>query len=236
MYRSADEGIQLSGIILPDGPEWPRYEMAPDHFEVAAGETGLIVAPPVIRGLLADVLTGLTAPDAGEIYVRGKEMTGLSPGQREIALVPADGGLLPHLTVERNAGFALAGTGPRKQRRARVRHVLAQLELGSLARLRPHQLSAEQGLRVAVARARCLPPPGACAVVIEDCGTAACQAAVATAAGDDFAVVVIVGSEDRARELGACGGIGGASGARALARLRPVRPPVRPQGVLSDPG
>lgn len=232
MYRSAETGIRLSGIILPDGPAWPRYEIVPDQFEVAAGEAGVIVAPPVIRRLLADVLTGLAPLDAGEIYVRGREKTGLSPGQREIALVPADGGLLPHLTVERNAGFALAGTGPRKQRRARTRRVLDELELGSLGRLRPHQLSAEQRLRVAVARARCLPSPGACAVVVEDCGTGACQAAVATAAGDDLAVVVIAGSEDRARELGAYDAVAGESGARALARLRPVRP----QGVPSDPG
>lgn len=223
MYRPAETGISLSGIILADCPPRPRCELTPDPFEVSAGQVGVIVAPPVIGTLLADTLTGLVKPDAGEIYVRGEAVTGLSPGRRQIALVPADGGLLPHLTVEKNAGFALAGSGSRKQRRARVGQVLANLELTSLRRLRPHQLSAEQRLRVAVARARCPRSPGTFAVVIEDCGTAACQAAVATAIGEDLAVIAIVASTDRARELAGDAGAGG-PGPRMLGRCRPVRP------------
>lgn len=178
-----------------------RHELTPDPFRVAAGEAGIIVAPPGARTSLADVLTGLAAPASGEVHVRGEEVTGAGPGHRGIALVPAGGGLLPHLTVERNAGYALAGTGPRGQRRARVEEVLGWLELTSLRRLRPHELSAEQRLRVAVARAMCL-PGGAAVVVVEDCGTAACRAAVTTAAGQELAVVVITGTADRVADLG----------------------------------
>jgi ABC-type taurine transport system ATPase subunit len=224
--------IELSGIILAVGS--PRaghegYEIAPDPFGVAAGQTGVIVAPPEAKTALADVLTGLAAPISGEVYVRGAAVAGLAPGSRGIALVPAGGGLLPHLTVERNAGYALAGAGTREQRRARVEEVLGWLELTSLRRLRPHELSAEQRLRVAVARAMCL-PGGASAVVVEDCGTAACRAAVTTAAGQELAVVVITGTSDRAV------GLGGPvpPQAQALARAVACCRPVWPVGVAPD--
>jgi ABC-type taurine transport system ATPase subunit len=217
-------GIELSGLILAVGR---RHVLDPDPLGVAAGQVGVIVAPPTAGTVLADVLTGLAAPVSGQVLAGGKNVTGRPAGHRGIALVPAGGGLLPHLTVERNAGYGLAGTETREQRRARVERVLAELELTSLRRLRPHELSAEQRLRVAVARAKCL-PAGTYAVVIEDCETAACRAAVATAAGQDLAVVVITGSEDRARELGARDPGAEDPGARVLARCHPVQPERMP--------
>lgn len=213
-------GIELSGLVLAAGRP---HELTPDPFRVAAGEAGVIVAPPRVAVSLADVLTGIAVPASGEVYVRGEAVTGKPPGRRGIALVPADGGLLPHLTVERNVGYALAETGTRSQRHARVEEVLGWLELTSLRRLRPHELSAEQRLRVAVARAMCL-PGGAWAVVVEDCGTAACRAAVTTAAGQELAVVVITGSDDRAAELGGPVPLQGQArtSGRSVARCRPA--------------
>ncbi|MBO0818197.1 MAG: hypothetical protein J2P30_23935, partial [Actinobacteria bacterium] len=67
---------------------------------------------------------------------------------------------------------------------------------------------------------------GAWAVVVEDCGTAACRTAVMTAAGQELAVVVVTGSDDRAAELGGpAPSQGYRSGAQAVARCRPVLPP-----------
>lgn len=226
-------GIELSGIVLAAGRPPARYELTPDPFTVAAGQIRVIVVPPEAQRALADVLTGLATPVAGKILVSGTVVTDRPPADRGIALVPADGGLLPHLTVEQNTGYSLAGTGTREQRRAQVDRVLAELELVSLRRLRPHLLSAEQRLRVAVARARCL-RGGTSAVVVEDAGTAASRAAVVTAAaGDDLAVIVITCDEGRAAELGALeSGVRG-PGARLLARCRPLPSPEERPG---EPG
>lgn len=220
-------GIELSGIVLAVGRPSVRYALTPDPFQADIGQTRIVIAPPPVRRALADVLTGLAAPVAGEVSVRGIAVTRRPPGDRGIALVPADGGLLPHLTVEQNAGYALAGTGTREWRRTQVGRVLAELELTSLRRLRPHWLSAEQRMRVAVARARCL-PGGTRAVVIEDSGTAAGRAAVMTAAaGHELAVVVLAGDESRGRELGI------REPAGTLSRCRPV--PAEVSGPAGSP-
>lgn len=225
-------GIELFGLRFAVGRPH-EHEVVPERFRIAAGQVGAVIVPPPAGIVLADVLTGLAGPSGGEVRVGDENVTGRRPGHRGIALVPADGGLLPHLTVERNVGYGIARSGTRGQREARVERELGRFELASLRRLRPHQLSAEQRLRVAVARAKCL-PERTCAVVVEDRGSAACRAAVVTAAGDDLAVVVITGGEDRARELGA----------RTLARCRPVfaeareKPaePEGPEGTPSDAG
>lgn len=229
-------GIELSGLILAAGRS-VACEVDPDPFGVAAGQAGIIVTPPEVRQGLADVLTGLAAPAAGEVYVRGTAVTSLPPGHRGIALVPAGGGLFPHLTVERNAGYALAGTGTRDQRRAQVDEALGLLELTSLRKLRPDELSAEQRLRAAVARAMCL-PDGAVAMVIEDCGTAACRAAITTAAGQELAVVVITGTEGRVADLGGPAPPRAGAASRAQGRFQAVARcrPVRSVGVAPDAG
>jgi ABC-type sugar transport system ATPase subunit len=53
-------------------------------------------------------LAGLASPVRGDIWLGGVAVTGNPPGERRVGLVPAGGGLLPHLTVERNVAFGLA--------------------------------------------------------------------------------------------------------------------------------
>ncbi|MBR8829947.1 MAG: putative ribonucleotide transport ATP-binding protein mkl [Chroococcopsis gigantea SAG 12.99] len=56
------------------------------------------------------IIAGLTAPDEGEIYVKGKLRTGLAEDNREslrIALVFQQSALFDSLTVEENVGFSL---------------------------------------------------------------------------------------------------------------------------------
>jgi ABC-type Fe3+/spermidine/putrescine transport system ATPase subunit len=135
------------------------------------------------------VLLGPALPDEGAVHVGGRDVTGLPPGRRGVALVPAGGGLLPHLTVERNVEYA-GGDAPRWMRR---------LRLEGIARFRPHELSPVQRLQVALARALSTEPA---AVVFEDrAGQVPCRTAVADARRH-AAVLVITDSEARGAALG----------------------------------
>jgi iron(III) transport system ATP-binding protein len=76
--------------------------------------------------------------------------------RRQVAVVPQDGALFPHLSVSDNVGFGLGrGAG----RRGRVSACLEMVGLGGLGDRMPHQLSGGQQQRVAVARALAPRPP-----------------------------------------------------------------------------
>jgi ABC-type thiamine transport system ATPase subunit len=156
---------------------------------VESGDVAVVVTGRRAAVSLADVLLGLALPDEGAVHVGGRDVTGLPPGRRGVALVPAGGGLLPHLTVERNVEYA-GGDAPRWMRR---------LRLEGIARFRPHELSPVQRLQVALARALSTEPA---AVVFEDrAGQVPCRTAVADARRH-AAVLVITDSEARGAALG----------------------------------
>lgn len=199
MVAAGPSGLELNGLIWSaDG----ACEVAADVLRVAPGEVGVVVAEPLVGEGLADVLTGLAAPARGTIRLDGEPVTG-APGDRPIALVPSGGGLLPHLTVERNVGFGLSGRVPRPARRSRVNEVLGQLRLESLRRKHPHEISPVQRLQVAVARALCAPTEPVAVVVEDRSGQIPCRAAAVTAAGQDLSVLIITDAAARTRMIGA---------------------------------
>lgn len=194
-------GVEIGGLVWAVEND-KQYRLDMDPFRVAAGEIGIVDAVAVAGSALCDVLVGLARPLRGDVRVRGKPVGDLPPGGRGIGLVPNGGGLLPHLTVERNVEFGLGGGMPRRRRRAQVAEALEALELAHLRRLRPHEISLEQRLRVAVARAMCASPETVAVVVEEDgAGLAACRVAAMTAAEQDLSVLVITGVPGRAAEI-----------------------------------
>lgn len=205
MNRSAQTGLRLAGlaVAVEDTAANDVAELDTDPFTVALGEAGVVVAAPPVGRAFADVLAGLASPVRGDIWLGGVAVTGKPPGERRVGLVPAGGGLLPHLTVERNVAFGLAGKTSRSQQHALVSEVLGGLELTGLRRLRPHEISPGERLRVAVARAMCAAPVQTMAVVVEDGASAAiCRAAVRTAADQDLAVVLVTSDPARAAGIG----------------------------------
>ncbi len=194
-------GVEIRGLVWAAGID-SQYRFDVNPFRVAAGEIAIIDAAAAVGSALSDVLTGLARPLRGDMRMRGKPVGDLPPGGRGIGLVPNGGGLLPHLTVERNVEFGLGGNMSRSRRHARVGEALEALQLAHLRRLRPHEISPEQRLRVAVARAMCASPETVAVVVEDGDGPATCRAAVMTAADQDLSVLVITGVPGRAAEIG----------------------------------
>ena len=53
------------------------------------------------------MVSGLDAPDRGEVFIGGNSMNGLTPAQRNVAMVFQQYSLYPHLTVRENLAFPL---------------------------------------------------------------------------------------------------------------------------------
>src|SRR5690606_32722309 len=109
------------------------------------------------RASLLRLVLGLEVADAGMVRVGGRDACAAGAGfvgadERGISVVPQGGALFPHLSVAQNVGFGLRAAGAR-ERRTRVAEVLELVELGRLARRRPHELSGGEQQRVALARA-----------------------------------------------------------------------------------
>lgn len=99
------------------------------------------------------LLAGFEAPDAGRVLVDGADMTALAPAARRFGMVFQHYALFPHLNVRENVAFGLPRDLPAADREARVREVLALVDLQPLIDRSVDALSGGQQQRVAVARA-----------------------------------------------------------------------------------
>lgn len=105
------------------------------------------------KSTLLRVIAGFLRPTAGAVEIGDRMVVGpgtfVAPERRNVAIVPQDGLLFPHLDVAGNIGFAL----PRKDRAQRVAELLDLVGLPGMQKARPHDLSGGMQQRVAVARA-----------------------------------------------------------------------------------
>src|SRR5216683_595447 len=100
------------------------------------------------------LIAGLERPSAGTIRIGGKAMNGVSPRDRDIAMVFQNYALYPHMTVQRNLAFGLRERRtPKREIDRRVREISSILSLDELLKRRPAQLSGGQRQRVAMGRA-----------------------------------------------------------------------------------
>jgi putrescine transport system ATP-binding protein len=105
------------------------------------------------KSTLLRCLGGFEKPTAGKIYLDGQVMNELPPYERPINMMFQSYALFPHMTVEQNIAFGLKQDGLAKDViKKRVEDMLALVQLGKLAKRKPHQLSGGQQQRVALAR------------------------------------------------------------------------------------
>jgi multiple sugar transport system ATP-binding protein len=125
------------------------------NLEIADGEFLVLVGPSGCgKSTALRMIAGLEDITEGELSIGGTIANGLSPRQRNVAMIFQSYALYPHLSVAENLGFALK---VRKEGRAavgsRVAETAAMLELAALLARRPGQLSGGQRQRVAMGRA-----------------------------------------------------------------------------------
>jgi ABC-type sugar transport system ATPase subunit len=100
------------------------------------------------------IVSGLEKPTAGRVMFDGRDVTRLSPDQRDVAMVFQSYALYPHMSVRRNLAFPLENMRlPRTEIESRVAKAAEMLGIGDLLDRRPRQLSGGQRQRVALGRA-----------------------------------------------------------------------------------
>ena len=103
---------------------------------------------------LLRMLAGFATPSSGRILIEDADMTNVPPHERPVNMMFQSYALFPHMTVEDNVGYGLRRmTLENSVRAKRIQEALDMVQLGALARRKPHQLSGGQRQRVALARA-----------------------------------------------------------------------------------
>lgn len=124
-------------------------------FRTPSGKTLVLLGPSGCgKTTTLRIISGLLKPDAGKILFDEKDVTELSPRERNVGMVFQSPALFPNLTVRENIAFPLeARNKSPEETRRRVKEVVELVELAGLEGRRPHELSRGQQQRVAIGRA-----------------------------------------------------------------------------------
>ena len=100
------------------------------------------------------IIASLEQPDAGSVWLDGREVTGLEPNQRDVNTVFQNYALFPHMNVAENIGYGLKlKKVPKSEIRKKVSQMLELVQLEGYEKRKPSELSGGQKQRVAIARA-----------------------------------------------------------------------------------
>ena len=135
----ATKALQDVSMTIPDG-----------SFVVLLGPTG------AGKTTTLRMVAGLDRPDAGRVSIGGRDMTGLTPAQRDVAMVFQQYSLYPHLTVRQNLEFPLKSPllkTPAAQIARKVAEVAEILQISHKLDNKATALSGGEMQRVSIGRA-----------------------------------------------------------------------------------
>ncbi|HSG27896.1 MAG TPA: sn-glycerol-3-phosphate ABC transporter ATP-binding protein UgpC, partial [Candidatus Krumholzibacterium sp.] len=125
------------------------------NLEVNDRELLVLVGPSGCgKSTVLRMVAGLEEVTSGDIYFDGQAVTGLSPKDRDIAMVFQNYALYPHMSVYENMAFGLKlRKYPKEEIKSRVNEAADILGIGKLLDRKPKALSGGQRQRVALGRA-----------------------------------------------------------------------------------
>jgi len=144
--------VSLQGITRRFGP---TEVLRGIDLDIHDGSFTVIVGPSGCgKSTLLRILAGLDTPTSGRLHIGGRDVTGLEPAERRIAMVFQNYSLYPHMTVRDNMAFPLRSQRMgRTEMAATIDRAAGILRIGDLLDRKPAQLSGGQRQRVAIGRA-----------------------------------------------------------------------------------
>ena len=123
--------------------------------EIKKGEFFSLLGPSGCgKTTMLRIAAGFEEPDAGRVFLDGRDITGFPPNERKVNTIFQSYALFPHMTVRDNIAFGLAiAKRPKSEIRAEVEKMLRLIQMTDQAEKKPDLLSGGQKQRVAVARA-----------------------------------------------------------------------------------
>ena len=96
------------------------------------------------------MIAGLDRPTEGSVLLGGRDVTGLSPKERDVAMVFQNYALYPHMSIYDNMALPLKVRGLRKEEIDRkVRDTAELLQITHILNKKPSQISGGEQQRVA---------------------------------------------------------------------------------------
>ncbi len=149
----------MAGVVFDNatrvypGSEKPAVDAL--NLDIADGEFLVLVGPSGCgKSTSLRMLAGLEDIDGGRILIGDRDVTDVSPKDRDIAMVFQNYALYPHMTVGENMGFALKIAKVSKDEiQRRVQEAAKILDLTEYLERKPKALSGGQRQRVAMGRA-----------------------------------------------------------------------------------
>jgi sn-glycerol 3-phosphate transport system ATP-binding protein/multiple sugar transport system ATP-binding protein len=144
--------VRIRGVEKRFGPTQVLRKV---DLDVPDGGFAVLVGPSGCgKSTLLRVIAGLEESDAGTIHFGERDVTKLTPRDRDIAMVFQSYALYPHLTVRQNLAFGLELRKTAKPEiETRIAEASEMLGLEPLLGRYPRQLSGGQRQRVAMGRA-----------------------------------------------------------------------------------
>lgn len=102
------------------------------------------------------MVSGLDGPDRGDIFIGGQSMKGVTPAERNVAMVFQQYSLYPHLTVRENLAFPLKSPllkTPAKEIQRKINEVAETLQISHKLDNKVTSLSGGEMQRVSIGRA-----------------------------------------------------------------------------------
>ena len=152
MARIDFDAIAHSYAPHPRGPQ--DYALKPLHFAFEDGGAYALLGPSGCgKTTLLNIISGLLQPSEGQVRFDGRDVTRLTPGQRNIAQVFQFPVIYDTMTVGENLAFPLRNRGvAAAQIRARTAEVAAMLDLEPLMGRRAAGLTADQKQKISLGR------------------------------------------------------------------------------------
>lgn len=124
-------------------------------FTVRDGEFCILLGPSGCgKSTILRLISGLEPQNAGSIYIRDKEVSELTPKERDVAMVFQNYALYPHMSAYDNMAFSLKMNRMQKSEiHKKVMEGAKLLEIENLFHRKPKELSGGQRQRVAIGRA-----------------------------------------------------------------------------------